>query len=412
MALERSKAAPLTMDLSMDNIKEWPGFPNLIKPHIQKTTILRFGALTTVDDLSQTLPDFPQSTPNLQVLILHLSKDSTQWDRAMDPFKLFPTTTLRCLILEGIPLYPSFLSLRSLTQLKLKDSEFSHTIDTLLRFIKRNALLESVTLQIKFVDLSLRTLLCQAPIENRLKILEVHSEDAEVIRVLISGIALQRGAHLCIVHIHSSTSTSLTNILSDVSNLANLSSPNCMKVLHQSLVELSGPNGSFSIQGPLFSVMSLTEFSPLSCESIQELHFAGGFTVVFEPFLFPALKVLVVGDRGNVSDILSNLFSSPESCPLLEILAFSRCELSDDPMERLIQFASNRKETTSMQLSHIFIAHADPGVEDGFMNRVHFSLFHAQIPSASLISELKLHVPVDVLPPDTELPSQLVNEVF
>ena len=68
MTLKRSEAAPLNMFLNMDHIKEWPGFPNIIKHYITNTTVLQFKALTTVDDLSQILPDFPQSMPKLQVL--------------------------------------------------------------------------------------------------------------------------------------------------------------------------------------------------------------------------------------------------------------------------------------------------------------------------------------------------------
>ena len=116
--------------------------------------------------------------------MLHLSKNLPCWDQSIDPFTSFPTNTLGCLILEDIPLYQSFLSLRSLTEFKLEDSQFNHPIDTLLEFLERNTLLGSVDLEIKFVDPGLCTSLHRV-IKNKLQFLGVTSEDLEVIKALI-----------------------------------------------------------------------------------------------------------------------------------------------------------------------------------------------------------------------------------
>jgi len=107
LCLERSKGAPLQLNLDVSWGSE---YRDLIAPYIQNTETLRCHSLVAVEDFTQTLPNFPQSTPDLRSLILEHAIDYPTWDPSTNPFESFPNT-VTSLSLYDIPLYPSFLEI-------------------------------------------------------------------------------------------------------------------------------------------------------------------------------------------------------------------------------------------------------------------------------------------------------------
>ena len=77
LTLERSKAAPLQLKLDLGS-SDPETFCDLITPYIQNVETLEFEELTVIEDLSQVLPNFPQSSPNLRVLKLELEADTPE----------------------------------------------------------------------------------------------------------------------------------------------------------------------------------------------------------------------------------------------------------------------------------------------------------------------------------------------
>ena len=59
LSLKRAKEAPLEICLDMDSVKISPGFPDTIAPYLKITKTLRFSRLTTIEDLTRTLPELP-----------------------------------------------------------------------------------------------------------------------------------------------------------------------------------------------------------------------------------------------------------------------------------------------------------------------------------------------------------------
>ena len=150
LSLERSKAAPLHFWLDVPPMRQDSVFCDLLKPYIQNIGALQFEELTTNEDLTQALPNFPQSTPNLRWLDLRHSDDEPGWESpSADPFKVFPDT-LRSLSLFETPLYPSFLRLRTLTTLFLYYDAFNPPLDTILDFLEDYRSLEIAELVIDF----------------------------------------------------------------------------------------------------------------------------------------------------------------------------------------------------------------------------------------------------------------------
>ena len=352
----------------MNHVGRHPGFSDIITPYIQNIATLEFFELRTPQDLIQTVPNFPRSTPNLRSLEISLCDDAPNWDPAIDPFGSFPST-LRHLFLDDIPLYPTVLRVRTLTKITFQNFEFSFPLDPLLTLLEENPLLEHAVLWIEFTGPALRVSQRRVPVRNKLRHLGVTSTDVENIKALVSSIPLQRGANLEIVAFN--WSAELKGILSGIpaTHLANLRSPTHMYTCEGD-IKLSGPNGSFSFSGLSPSEAFRVGSSLPSFKDIQELRFGypgqrRSIPRVFDPSPFPALETLALEHDSNVSNTLSLLFSSPKSSPSLKTLAFLHCNLTGDFMEELVRFASNRKNTTSAWLYRVFIAHSGefPGID-------------------------------------------------
>ena len=400
LSLKRSKAAPLEIDLNL-SIRDYKFF-DLLLPHIRNTGSLNIRGLSSIEALTQALPNFPQSTPNLRSLTLHCAAyRSTEQERSIDPFESL-ADTLRYLSLDHFPLYHSFLRLKSLTEFHLLDHRFNVHLDTLLQFLKESHSLESATINIRFAEPSLRSSNLAAAVENRLRYLSVHCSDLMDGKALISGIALQRGAHLELFY--NGSNATPRDILSgdSMKHLPNLSSPTFIECKsYCRSIRLFGPNGGFSfrcLHGPEDPILELLLLR-LTFTNVQEFRFIYRRSqrtrsplrrIMFNPSLFPALKMLAVSCETDPSHFFSTVFSNPSSSPSLKTLAFLDCNLTEDFIEELKQFASGRKNTTSAWLHRVAIVNSN-----------------GKHPSVSSIDALEKHVPVVDVRMGKEFPKDL-----
>jgi len=260
LSLECAKAAPLEIHLDMHGIRWDPQFLDLLIPYAKNTETLRVGCLLTVDDLAH-IP--LQSTPGPRSLSLS-DGGIGEWDRSVDPFEssAYP---LRSLSLIGVPLYPSFLNLRTLTELAIYDSPCDLHLDTLLDFLEGNYSLTRAYMRIRFIEPSLRSSRRRAAIRNRLHHLRIACYDAMDGNALISSIALSKGAEL-VVNWRSrfGIPTRVNDVLSGVStsHLLNLQSPTFMQyhVHTTGTIRLLGPNGTAIFIGDSYSDLPLWNF--------------------------------------------------------------------------------------------------------------------------------------------------------
>ena len=397
--LERSKAAPLEIELNM-RIRD-RGFFDILLPHIKNAGSLSVHGFSSVEELTQVLPNFPRSTPNLRSLTLRAAYTKTERNQSIAVFESL-TSTLRYLSLNHFHLYPSFLHLRSLTELELSNFRLNLPLDTLLNFLKENRSLETATLSIGFAEPSLRSSRLATAIENRLRCLSIRCDEALDGRALVSSIVLQRGARLEIDH--RSSNATLSGILSGVpaTNLSNLSSPTFMECQsYCRLIRLLGPHGVFSFKCLHGPEDPFAEFPllPLTLTTIREFRLVHRRSeralsplkpTVFQPSFFPALETLAVNCETSVSYLFSVLFSNPSSPPSLKTLAFFDCNLTEDFMEELMRFASSRKNTTSARLHRVVIVNSK-----------------GKLPGFASIDALGKHVPVVDVRMSKELPKDL-----
>ena len=377
LTLERSKGAALQLRVDPYST-EFPSFCDQILPHIQRIETLRFWELETMEELTLALPNFPQSTPNLRVLEL---PSMAGLNASIDPFESFPDT-LRSLSLDDIPLYPSFLKLRTLTKLSLKYCRKGcPDLDTLLDFLEENHSLESVDLTIGNSRFPAHIPHRRTAITNRLQHLSITFRYAMIARTLISGIPLRRGGHLEITFNDDYTGLGLDDIMSGVSmtHLPNLLSPTFMEYRSPDpTIRLIGPNGSFSYVHQWSPGVPFTEFSVLSLAKIRELRLThNNPSAMFLPSSFPALETLTIKCDTDISRLFSTLFPNPSLFPSLKTLGFLGCFITEEFMDELAQFASDRKNTTSARLHRVVIVHLD-----------------GRVPTVASIHGLEEHVPI------------------
>ena len=400
LSLQRAKAAPLELNIGDYYIAEGHWLPDLLIPYIQNIETLNVGQLKA-NELKGILPNFPQSVPNLQSLSL-TTYSRSDWALLPDPFESFPPT-LKHLTLTSIPLYPSLLELRGLTELNIDDSRCYLSLDTLLDFLEGNRSLTRATLRVQFAEPPLRTSQRWTPIKTQLQYLEITCYDAMDGQALVSGIALPKGAELELRCEHSSNvRVRVNDVLSGISttHLSNLLSPTFMEYrAYPRSIRLSGPNGIVSFNSESGSGPPLVELPRLPLASIRQFHLdtwrweligpPTGLTVLQRLLSFPALETFTVGCDTDLSH-LSTLLSNPSASPSLKTLGFLDCVLTEEFMQQLTQFASGRKKTTSARLHRVVIAQLE-----------------GRFPSITSIRALEEHVPVVDVRIATELPTDL-----
>ena len=406
VSLRRAKAAPLKIILFTPSPSKPYLFPRIIQPYVQNTRSLSAELISTVEQVTATFPNFPQSMPMLESLELEAEEEEGDW--SIDPFQPGFTPNLKRLSLTAIPLYPSLLGIRTLTDLTLHELVGDLRLDTLLDFLEGNNSLESADLSIEFTEPPPRSPQRRVT-KNQLRNLSIRCEKKIDAQALITTIPLRRGASLKIEIWDENTT--LIDTLPNVSTAHILGppSPTSFQFIHRwssVCVLLRGPSGKFSFFKPPGTEEHFPDYHLLPLTNVREfrLECSGlvGRTVpdppVFYPPLFPSLETLtiqcnleppsfIVGTlaiqcnpecRTDVRRVLSSLLSNPISSPLLKNLAFFNCALSEELMEEITKFASERKKTlTSTWIYRVLIVHQD-----------------GKFPSATSIQKLRQHVSV------------------
>ena len=277
-----------------------PRIPDIIILHFQTAVALAVDWIRTFEEFTKMFPSFPQSSPNFRSLTLNVIHEE-DWDLSVDPFESL-SHTLRYLKSTNIDLHPSFLRLRTLTELSLTNSRFSLHLDTLLDFLEANASLESVELLIKFAEPSLRSSQRRAAIGNRLQRLYLRSWDPMDARALIANIPLQKGGCLDI----SIGGAGLKEVLSGIptTHFLNLPSPTFMEYRFTSeRIRLQGPNGIFLFSGTSSRAgpfADLIDCPLISLANVREVRMTISSHVIPPLSHLPAIETLVIQAKKEI----------------------------------------------------------------------------------------------------------------
>ena len=393
--LERAKAAPLEIHFYAGRTQRNSQFLDLLTPYFQNTETLRIIDPSAIEDLFL----FSQH-PMTKLRSLTLLGSRVDRNRSIDPFQS-STYTLRYLELLQVPLYSSLLNLTTLTELNISDSRWNLHLDTFLDFLEGNSALTSAKLYIEFIEPSLRNSRPRTPIRNRLQYLRISCCDAMDGQALISGVALSKGAELelhCFGDLHAPVGVG--DILSGIptTHLSNLQSPTFMQYCGCPMtVKLHGPNGAASFHTSSDSFIPFVEFPLLPLVDIQRFHldtyvppqpYSGPSALHLSSFTALETFIMYHTDFMSLSVFLPNPATSR-----LKTVAFFNCLLSEEFMEALAQFASDRKNTTLTRLQRVVIV----------QERHQSEMF----PSIASIRKLERHIPLVDVRIATELPRDL-----
>ena len=365
VCLKRAKAAPLEITVHMDT---GAPSPDLLSPYLHNTRTLAVSFPPAIGELTEVFPNFPQSIPTLRSLKLVWVWDVDR-DRTIDPFESF-VPPLQHLYLAGIPLYPSLLGLRTLTEVTIRFSRFDFHLDTLLDFLEGNPSLESATLDIHFLNPSLLSSQRKTAMKNNLRHLYIDCDEKVDVQALISSIPLPRGADLDVIIRDELQHATLDSFLPEIfsAHLSNPPLPTFFRLGHIIRcreIKLGGPGGSISFHGLSWLGVSFADFAVLPLSDVREVHiyYYPGHTLkppVFYPSYFPALETLIINCSAHVLDVLSALLSNSSPSPSLKTIRFLNCDLSEDLMKRLTKFASERQNIpTSTRLHRVQIVHRE-----------------------------------------------------
>ena len=163
-------------------------------------------------------------------------------------------------------------------------------------------------------------------------------------------------------------------------------------------IRLLGSNGSTAFCGISESDIPFAEFPRLPLTDVRRLHLNTRWWKPIRPPMvfhhlsfFPALAIFIIERDAELSHLLSALFSNPSSSPSLKALAFLDCVITEEFMEELRRFSSDRKNTTSAWLHSVVILHRE-----------------GKFPSIGSIRKLGEHVPVVDVRIAEELPTDLI----
>ena len=368
LSLERCQAIPLELWLSMRQVRENSNFSALITPYMENTRTLHVHCISTIGELAQALPNFPQSMPNLRSLSFSSDLVHAHQDVSTDPFGQLPFA-LTHLSLTSIPLYPSFRRLTTLTNLSIHNHHFDLHLDTLLDFLEANRALEHVNLNVRLTRPAFRGSRRPLGIVNNLRSLSIRSTSAAEINAFISKIPLQKGARVEIDHHDGNAGLSEVLFGISVTHFSNLQSPTSMEYRPDDrTIQLLGPNGGFVFSCVPHRKAPFVEFPLLQLANIKVFrlvrrvlaprgpeHHPNFRRITFPPLAIRAVEALTIAHELDVPHLLSALFADPSVSSSLKTLAFLDCHLDEVCMEALTKFVSDRKNTSSAWLHRIVI---------------------------------------------------------
>ena len=199
LCLERSGAAPLTLDITVSDARRSQDFLELLLPQISRVNSLRLTGYSFIEAVAGALPGFfDPPMPNLTSLELQQiiePAESSPMDEASPP--IFQNLAkLESLRLTRTPLYPAVFRITSLKELKLLGYTSPFHFRTLIRFLDSNPELELVALDIQFAPGSVETAPARKTTLPHLQHLSITCSNAIDSRGLLSCISLPRGVHI------------------------------------------------------------------------------------------------------------------------------------------------------------------------------------------------------------------------
>ena len=391
LCLERAGVVPLTVNISVSDIrKDWDPLQPLL-PHVSRISDLTLTGHSAMKDVADNLPGFFSPMPNLTSLKL---------ERTVETVGSFPPnetpvpplfqniSKLKTLHLTSVPLYPTLLKIPSLAELTL--TNYKIPFRKFVQFLESNTALEIVTLKLRFVNGSVSTVPERMVSLPRLRHLAFTCANAIDTKGLFSWLSFPRGVTIEIRVSHENRCSELASFLPcPPTPIRELLAPmTTIKYrVNPTEIHLSGNNGSFHFCTWRTLPTDYKEFDLFSTGAVREFHLtpsghtsiAGHLDLALKRL--PALEALVISRTSLYSEPLLTLYSEPLSCQSPKTIAFFDCWISRELIAALERIAVKREHSTTARLHRVVIM----GDKE-------------EPPEFSSIRQLRKHVPhVDVM---------------
>jgi len=200
LCLERAGAIPLAVDIMVPDVNGNSNFLQALIPHVARISHLSLTGYPSIGVVADDPPGFFASPmPDLTSLELQ---------QAAEPDELFPPSEapappvfqsvsgLKSLHLTRTPLYRALFGIASLVELKLLGYTNPFHFETFMGFLGSNPDLETVALDVRFVEGSIGTTPLRMTSLPRLRHLSVTCAEPIDAKGLLSSVSLPRGTHL------------------------------------------------------------------------------------------------------------------------------------------------------------------------------------------------------------------------
>jgi len=402
LCLERSATVPLSVKISVSDIKGDKDFLETLIPHASRISDLSLTGYSSIESVVDDLPGLLTSL-TLPLTSLELEQadqpaEAIPSDEASTPPLFRNLSKLKTLHLVRTPLYPAVFSITSLVELKLVDYTSPFRFGEFIEFLHSNSDLELVILDLQFSEGSTQISPERKASLPQLRRLVFTCGSAADARTLLSWVSLRRGSHITIRGSQSNSCTTLASFLpSPPTSIQELLTPiTAIKYCSSRWLHVFGGEGQFSFQPSKHGPRMYEGFSLFTTRAVREFRIcvytldSSGAKLSWPLEYLPALEALVFWKTRLPPGSLSALAKEDPLCPSLKIIAFFDCEVTEDIIEELEEVLSKRRNSTAARLYRVVI-----------VNATH------DLPSLQLIHRLREFVPrVDVGVGD-ELPALL-----
>ena len=403
LCLERAGDVPLTVDITVSDIRGDEDFLKSSLPQASRIGRLRLTGYSIIETVADDLPGFLGSPiPNLTSLELQQTEE---------PAKLFPSreapvraifqnvSKLESLSLTRTPLYPALLGTTSLRELKLLGYASPFHFGTFIGLLDSNPGLERLVLDIQFIANSVNTVFGRTVILPHLQDLSITCSKPIDSKELLSCIPLTRGAHIEVIATQLDQTVKLNAFLpSPPTYIRQLLTPiTTVKIqVTPREIHLFGNNSTFTFRSAQTILDLHAELVLFPSTTVRELY------TNTHPFKYtdtglstrlgqlPALETLAFSGTEFPLALLSALVKEPILCPALRTIAFFDCGINSDIAKELGEAIAKRRDSMAGRLYRVVI------VSNGGM-----------LPSLKSIQRLRKSVPCVEVRVDDKLPDLL-----
>jgi hypothetical protein len=358
LCLERAGVVPLSVDITVSDIRSGEGFMESLLPGVPRIKSLRLTGYSTVEAVAQDLPGFfDAQIPKLVSLELQQSVAPVQpfpSDKIPTPPVLRDIRTLKLLHLTQTPIYRTLFHITSLVELKLIGYTTPFDFGAFIGFLDSHLTLEFVDLDIQFTDGSVWDTPVRMVTLPRLRHFSITCSEAIYSKGLLSSITFPRGIRLEVFFTKPGDFPGFESLLpSSLGGIRNLLCPiSTIKTQWTPpMLQLSGNNSCLSLNAlgrhpSLYSGISL-----FSSTGVRELHVDIRRSSPTDSHLswvlkrVPALEILVISKVIFPLGAFHILAAEPVLCPSLNTIAFFNCEMSEGMTKELGDVIAKRYDT-------------------------------------------------------------------